>query len=52
MSNVNNGQLGIVGPSCIINPAGQGIPSNVYVAEDGVTTYVAEDGITFYVAES
>jgi hypothetical protein len=28
-----------------------GLPTNGYVAEDGVTNYVAEDGATFYVQE-
>jgi hypothetical protein len=31
---------------------GSGVPSNTYVAEDGVTPYVAEDGVTYYVTES
>lgn len=28
------------------------VPSNAYVAEDGVTPYVAEDGTTYYVQET
>jgi len=28
------------------------IPTNAYVAEDGVTPYVAENGVTYYTKES
>ena len=45
------GSLGLMGllgaPS-----GGSAIPSNAYVAEDGITPYVAEDGTTFYIKES
>lgn len=53
MSCVNNGQLSVVGPSALINPASGGAtPDNAYVAEDGATFYVAEDGVTYYVQET
>ena len=28
------------------------VPTNTYVAEDGVTDYVAANGLTYYVKES
>jgi hypothetical protein len=52
MSCVNNGQLGVIGPSAIISPTSGSTPSNSYVAEDGVTGYVTEDGVTPYVTET